>query len=285
MLQTIKKNRIAQLVVIIFLVLTGWWISLQLSHHAADNNWFGVAYGSVALIGAIAGLVISREWGGFKSNIGKAIIFFSLGLFAQEFGQVAYWFYVFVFHSEVPYPSIGDIGFFGSIPLYILGAIQLSKASGLKLSLKSFSSKLQVILIPLILLSVSYMIFLKDYVFDWHSPLTVLLDFGYPLGQAIYISIAILAFLLSRRLLGGLMRPKILLILFALVAQYICDFTFLYQTSHGTWTANGVNDYMYLVSYLIMALAIINFDTLFKKLRGSPTPNPATPVPSENEAA
>jgi hypothetical protein len=267
MLETLKKNRIAQLVVVLFFVLTGWWISLQLSGNAADNNWFGIAYGSVALTGALVGLKISKRWGGLKSYIGRAIAMFSLGLFAQEFGQIAYWFYVFVLKSEVPYPSVGDLGFFGSIPLYIYGVVLLAKASGTRVSLKSLGNKLQAFIIPLLLLVVSYRLFLRGYELDWSHPLTVFLDFGYPFGQAIYISIAILAFLFSRKLLGGLMRSKILLILFALLAQYISDFTFLYQTHNETWQANGINDYMYLVSYLIMALAIMNFGTLFNKLQ------------------
>jgi hypothetical protein len=85
------------------------------------------------------------------------------------------------------------------------------------------------------------------------------LDFGYPFGQAIYISIAILAFLFSRRLLSGLMRPKILLILAALCMQYASDFTFLYQSHHNTWKAGGVNDYMYLIAYFIMTIALLSF--------------------------
>lgn len=277
MFETIKKNRIAQLTLLVFLVLTGWWISLQISRHPEDNNWFGVAYGSVALIGAIAGLFVSKKWGGFKSYIGRAIAMFSLGLFAQEFGQVAYWVYVFVLKSDVPYPSVGDIGFFGSIPLYAYGAVLLGKASGSSLSLKSLSNKLQAFVLPLALLIASYVLFLRGYVFDWGHPLTVFLDFGYPFGQAIYISIAILAFLFSRKLLGGLMRSKILLVLFALVVQYACDFTFLYQTHNQTWHANESNDLMYLVSYLIMVMAILNFDTLFHKIQ---TPSQKSPSPA-----
>jgi hypothetical protein len=267
MLETIKKNKIAQVTLLAFLFLTGWWVYLQITKTGAENNWFGISYGAVALIGAVVGLRVSSRWGGLKSYIGRALAMFALGLFAQEFGQIAYWFYVFILKSDVPYPSIGDIGFFGSIPLYIYGVILLARASGAKFSLRSLSSKLQAFLIPLLLLIVSYRFFLQGYEFDWSHPLTVLLDFGYPFGQAIYISIAILAFLFSRKLLGGLMRSRILWVLFALFAQYISDFTFLYQSHNGTWQAGGINDYMYLISYLIMTLAIMSFGQLFIKLQ------------------
>lgn len=243
---------------------------MQIHPNDAQNQWFGVAYGSVALLGAIAGLTISKKWGGAKSSIGRAILMFSLGLFAQEFGQVAYWVYVFILKTDVPYPSVGDIGFFGSIPLYIYGASLLGRASGVSLSMKNVLNKIQAFIIPLILLTVSYMMFLRGYEFDWSHPLTVFLDFGYPFGQAIYISIALLAFLFSLKLLGGVMRSKILLVLFALFTQYVADFTFLYQTHNETWHAGGINDYMYLFAYLIMAFGIMNFGTLYNRLQSKP---------------
>jgi hypothetical protein len=70
------------------------------------------------------------------------------------------------------------------------------------------------------------------------------------------------------------MRPKILLILFGLLAQYAADFTFLYQNHHGTWKAGGVNDYMYLISYFIMTIALVSFLNL-------PSARSTTPAPEE----
>ncbi len=280
MIDTIKKNKIAQLTTILFIALTGWWISLQFTKSAAQNNWFGIAYGSIALIGALAGFGVSKKWGGLKSYIGCAIAMFSLGLFAQEFGQITYWIYVFILKTDVPYPSIGDIGFFGSIPLYIYGAICLAKASGVSTSMKNLSNKLQAFIIPAILLLLSYWLFLRGYKFDWSNPLTIFLDFGYPLGQAIYISIAILALLFSRKSLGGLMRPKIVLVLMALCVQYAADFLFLYQTNNGTWKAGAISDYPYLLAYMAMVIAILNFGSLYNKLQGST----ATPKKEADDA-
>ena len=37
-------------------------------------------------------------------------------------------------------------------------------------------------------------------------------------------------------------------------------YTFLYQASRGTWEANGLNDYMYLISYVLMSLAVLQFN-------------------------
>ncbi len=109
------------------------------------------------------------------------------------------------------------------------------------------------------LLAYSYWVFLKGYEFDWSAPLKIFLEFGYPLGQAIYVSLAILTLFLTRGVLGGVMKNRVLFVLFALLMQYLADYTFLYQASQETWAAGGINDYMYLASYFIMALALLQF--------------------------
>jgi hypothetical protein len=257
-----NKRSLAYVPPILFLIAyTAWWayIGLRQANNPTIHQDFSGTYGFITLYGIAVGLVASRKWGGHKSLVGRALICFAIGLAFQEFGQIVYYYYANFKNVAVPYPSIGDLGFFGSIPLYIYGAYLLAKTTGSNISLRSHVNKLVAVIIPVILLSTSYALFLKGYVFDWHHPLTVFLDFGYPFGQAIYISIGILAFLFSRKLLGGFMRPKILLILFGLLAQYAADFTFLYQNHHGTWKAGGINDYMYLISYFIMTMALLSF--------------------------
>lgn len=272
MLETIKKEWQAQVAVLLFTLLTIWW---------AINNFiignenigydtffdFGGLYGIMALLGGIWGISISRKWGGTKSIVGKAIIIFSLGLFAQEFGQLSYALHNDILKEPGAYPSLGDIGFFGSVLLYVYGIILLAKASGVKIGLKSFESRIRAIFIPLAMLAVGYFLFLQGYEFDWTNPIKVFLDFGYPMGQAIYISIAFLTYLLSRNILGGIMKGKILFILFALCIQFLSDYTFLYQSSRGTWSVGEINDYMYLVAYFFMTLGLLQLNTVLAKLR------------------
>lgn len=217
-------------------------------------------YFLLPLSGGIVGYRIGTLWGGWSSLMGKAIRFFSLGLLAQVFGQISY--AVFLIYNpgkDVPYPSIGDLGYFGSIPLYIFGLYELSRMSGAGFSLGNIKSKMFCVAIPTIGLFISYMIFLNGMELDFSQPLKLILDFAYPLGQAIYISLALLVLTLSRKYLGGKLKSSILLLLFALALQYVADFIFLYQTSRGIWQLGGINDLMYLVAYYIMSLGIISF--------------------------
>lgn len=261
--------------VFLFSVFTVWWLILRFSPFGLDdlhNQLFAAVYGVVALWGGIVGLLVSKNWGGTKSLMGRAILMFAIGLFLQEFGQLTYSYYIYFQGIEVPYPSIGDIGYFGSIPFYIYGVWLLGKVSGVRYSLKSLPSIIIAVLLPSVLVLVSYVAFLTNYEFDFTLPLLTFLDFGYPLGQAIYISLALVVFVLSKNYLGGTMRTSVLLIIFALIIQYLADFVFLYQAINGLWYAGGFNDYMYLVAYFVMAISLIHLYGDLLRLRGGAAP-------------
>ncbi|MGZ6005035.1 MAG: hypothetical protein ACXWLH_02690 [Candidatus Saccharimonadales bacterium] len=266
---SLLKNKLQVLVSLIFLGYIIWWISFQrvVNNQGLSVQRFGYIYGSMALIGAIIGFVASIKWGGFKSVVGKALMFFSFGLLAQEAGQLILAYYIYVSKIQIPYPSLGDIAYFGSTLFYLCGGIFLAKAVGVKFSLKSNRAKLVAFLIPALLLGASYWVFLHNHQYDTSHPLTVFLDFGYPFGDALYISMGIIAFLLSRKMLGGIMRAGILILIFALIAQYIADWTFLYQSSRGTYLSGKYDDLFYLIAYFITTTAVIKFHSTYNGLR------------------
>jgi len=272
MLKTIQKEWQAKVAVLIFAIFLVWWSILQIvgvKNLPLAADIFTVTYGIMALWGGLCGLYIAKKWGGIKSLMGKTIIMFSLGLLAQEFGQLAYTYYIYVQHIDIPYPSLGDLGYFGSIFFYLYGTYLLARTSGVKISLKNLSNKFQAIIVPIFMLGYSYMLFLRNYNFDWSKPLTIFLDFGYPLGQSLYISLALLTFLLTRKILGGIMRDKIIFILIALLFQYLADFNFLFQNSRGTWTYSEYGDYLYFIAYFIMAIALLQLTTAIKQINSN----------------
>jgi hypothetical protein len=267
MLSTLQKEVSAKIAVFFFLVFTIFWLALFF--FPEDSFWhavFGSTYGVLAAIGGFVGLGIAEKWGGYRSILGRSVLMFSIGLILQTFGQVAYTIYIYLLQIELPYPSIGDIGYFGSIPCYIYGVALLARASGVRLSLHKFVEQVFALVFPLLMLIFSYVMFLQEYVFDWSNPLAIFLDFGYPFGQAIYVSLALLTYLLSRKTLGGIMRSKILFILFALVVQYFADFSFLFLVSRNLWFVGGINDYIYLVAYFLKTIALIQLKTVSDNL-------------------
>ena len=268
MLDTIKKEWTAKIALIFFGLVSIWWNILFLSgvKETFQNYLFGATYGLICIWGGVLGLIIASKWGGFSSTIGRALIILSLGLLTQEFGQLVFSYYNIFLHIEIPYPSLADIGFFGTIPFYIVGMLLLAKAAGAKFSLNTFINQLQALLIPVAMLIFSFTLFLNNYHIDFTQPLKTFLDFGYPLGEALYVSIAILTYSLSRKFLGGLMRTKILFFIVAFIIEYIADFNFLWQNNQGTWVNGGYGDYLYFLSYFIMALSIIQMKTVLERL-------------------
>lgn len=256
-LELITKDRVVQVVLALFVLLLIWWVYILQAGNETGNLLWAASYQIIALLGGVWGVRIAQDWGSRKSIMGRSITAFAVGLLLQTFGQSVFSFYNLFLQVEIPYPSISDIGFFGSIPFYIYGILLLAKASGVTISLQSYGRKIQAIIIPLILLGLSYYFFLGAYEYDGNGLLKAFLDFGYPLGQAIYVAIAILTYILSKKVLGGIMRGRILFILLALIAQYIADSNFLYQAINLTWVNGGYGDVLYMIAYLLMALGLL----------------------------
>src|SRR3989344_5276714 len=148
--------------------------------------------------------------------------------------------------------------FYEALPfLNIAGMFYFARAAGAQFSLRSAKNWPIAILIPLGLLIGSYFFFLQGYELNWDNPLTVILDFGIQLGEALILSAAILTFLLSRKYLGGIMRDKIWFVSVAFLIQYLTDFSFLYMNSKGLYVNGGVVDLFYMTSFLFMSFALI----------------------------
>lgn len=250
-----------------FLMLSFWWYSIY--HRGLiegyENNTFTLIYPLLALFGGAYGAFMARRWGGFSSYFGKSLAYFSCGLLAQFFGQASYAYLIYIAGAD-PYPSFGDIGYFGSIIFYLAGIFYMSKVVGVKISLGSVWSKLFALGLPIIMLIGSYLLFLRGYSFDSDISVKTLLDFGYPIGQAIYVSAALLVLALSGGILGGIMRGAVWFLVVALITQYIADSMFLYQNNNGAWYVGGLNDYLYLVSYFIMTMSLVYIGHTFDNL-------------------
>lgn len=255
--------------VLLFLVITLWfaYIHIYINSDFNARQLWGASYQIIALFGGVAGFFVAKKWGGYKSLIGKSIVFLSFSLLFQSFGQSVSSYYTFIEKINLPYPSIGDIGFFGSAICYIISAWLLMKASGLRFSLKSIKGKSLAIVVPICLIAFSYFFFLRTYQFDWSQPIKVFLDFGYPLGDTLYVSLAVIAFIVCHNFLGGLMKRPIKFLICALLFQFIADFAFLYQNQFGAWNVAGWNDYLFCFSYFLMTISILDFDRAYNQIK------------------
>lgn len=256
-------------ILLVYLLLLIFWAFINYSEIYDSVNYkhlFGLLYTSIALMGAINGLVsIQKKWGGWRSAIGRGVIFLSLGLLGQFFGQLIWSYYVVVKNIDIPYPSLADVAYFSIIPFYSIAVFNFAKATGAKMKLRTVLGKIETILIPAALVILTYLILLKGNDFNLNEPIKLFLDFGYPGLETIAISFAILAYRLSRGILGGVIKNKIILVVGALIFQYITDFLFLYLVEIDLYSNAGFIDLMYTTSTTLMAIAITYFGVIDPK--------------------
>ncbi|MDB5185681.1 MAG: hypothetical protein JWL85_204, partial [Candidatus Saccharibacteria bacterium] len=152
-----------------------WWLYIAVfqrhvdPYNAVGNQSFSSTYGLMSLFGGLIGISASTSWGGHKSLIGRSLLFFSIGLLAQEFGQLAYSFYLYALQVKIPYPSVGDVGYLSSALFYIYASYLLLQANGARFSLKDRNKRIISVVLPLVLLGASYTFFLRDYQFDFST--------------------------------------------------------------------------------------------------------------------
>lgn len=259
--KTIFKHHLTIPLLLLYVFIVIWWLRINFAvHNSSEVYLFGTLYSLIALIGAGEGFRVARKWGGWSSALGKSMSFFSLGLFGLWFGQFVWSYYNVIAKVEVPYPSIADLGFASIIPFYAVGVIYLGQATGTKFVRRSTEGVISIIVIPLVILSIVYFVFLKNFAIDMQAPLRSFLDFFYPFGEGITISLAAIVFLLSYNILGGKMRKRILYVLFALVFHFITEYTFLYRAAHELYYNGGIVDLMYATSFFIMSIGLISFN-------------------------
>lgn len=266
-----KIKGIFGLTVGFFLLYVLFWILLNYTQLLPESahDYYTDSYGLSALLGSLIGFTVSKQWGGYKSYFGLAVLMLSLGLCMQFLGQASYAIYHYVFHVENPYPSFGEIFYFGSIPVYIFGILKLARAVGASRGLTSWANKLALLLIPLGLFGFVYVTFLKGYEIYDPSKIVIFLDFGYPIGQSIYVAVAVLTLLFARLNLGGKLRTPVLVLLGAFVVQYFADLVYSIRTVNETWTPAGISDLFYLISYFFMGVALYLIGVATNKLNNS----------------
>lgn len=262
-------NKKLLIVTFVFLGYVIWWSLLQLVFPDSElsRGYYADSYGVLALISGVMGLIVARKYGSFKSRVGTGVSLFSLGLLSQFLGQLSYSILYYAYGIENAYPAFGEIFYLATIPFYALGVINIALASGMSLEKSRPWKKIFSVLFPLLMVITSYVLFLRNYDATDLPGTIVLLDFIYPLGQSVFLSLALLTFIMTFKTLGGLMKKKVLLILLSLVFQYVADSTFIYEVQADIWQPAGFSDILFLFSYFIMGWALLQFDTIIEDLK------------------
>lgn len=262
-----KINTYQKIAIITYLSVLIMWFYIQLTNTVAQNiNYiFSFIFGLIPFIGGMLGMYIARGWGGLKSVVGRAIFFFSLGLFLWGFGENIWSYYNFFRSEPAPYPSLADIGFAPSIFFWIIGMAYLAKASGaIQVFKKSSWAKLFVLIAPILLLAISYYMLVNVarggvLVPEGESALKVILDIAYPLGDFLALTLALIVTTLTSKYLGGYYKVPITSMFIGLALMYFGDFSFSYTTTIGTFYNGNWGDLLLATGTFMMTFGIIGF--------------------------
>lgn len=251
-----------------FVALLLWWLvgALFDVRDTPFNNGFAFAYGVMPIMGGILGYLEARKWGLTKSALGKALLFLSAGLITWGIGETIYSYYNFFLGVEVPYPSWADASFILSWPLWSMGVFFLSQATGAKFGLKSLTGQLQLVLIPIIAIAISYYLLIivarggtLDLSLDG-GLLKVFFDLAYPIWDVVIITMALVIYGLSFRYLGGFFKWPVLITLLGFAINYLADFGFSYTTTVGTHYNGSWVDLLFTASMFTLSFGINSFN-------------------------
>lgn len=238
--------------------------------NSSGNNLYGVLFlGFIPVLGGINGLFIAKRWGSFKSAVGRAVIYLSLGLIAWGLGTYIYsGIYNLILQIEVPYPSFADIGYVLALPLWAMGIIQLSRATGAKYGLQSSRGKIALLVVPFLVIVASYYLLIiiartGSFTSGDTAILKIILDLTYPLGDIVILTLATLIYGLSYDYFGGIFKKAIYLILIGFVLMYFADFAFSYTTTLGTWSQGDWNDLLFATAMLSLSCGVALLDPKF----------------------
>jgi hypothetical protein len=253
------------LTIAVYELVLAWWIAMRYLYTPSSTQtyYFNFVYGLLALIGVAASVMIAfKVWGGWKSMMGRMLIFIGVGLFMEWLG-ICVWLYYNLRGIAAPYPSVADVGYFGLVPMYVMASVLLARATGVRFGLKGIQAKLLSAALPLVALTLAFALFIRKIGFSEENPLKLFFDLAYPIGEIIPVTVAVLVLVLATRMLrGGVMRGRVVFLVAAFFAQFVAEYVFLYQAGAGTYVNAGTADLLYATSYLTMCISIFSYSRI-----------------------
>lgn len=258
----------AKVVIALYLVMLVWWFIIFLIgvKDTTTNYLYGLLLGVLPLGSGLLGFSAARRWGFLSSSLGRAVFFLSLGIIMWGIGTIIFAYYNLVLQVEVPYPSLADVAYIISWPLWGWGMINLSKATGAKYGLRFSKGKLYLFLVPIAVIIFSYYLLVVVarggwFDFDGASFLKMILDIAYPVGDVVILTLATLIYGLSYVYLGGKYKKAIYIILAGFVVNYLADFAFSYTTTMETFYVGGWVDLLFTITMLLLSLGVNMLDS------------------------
>jgi hypothetical protein len=198
----------------------------------------------------VSSLSCSRRYGfGFRRGFEAVWSLFTVGTAIWVLAEATWAFYYFVLRIEVPYPSVADIFYIGGYFPVIAGLVGYLEMFRVGLSRRRLAYALVAIAAALALaLSFVLPIELSQNL----STLNVLTDMIYPVLDLVLVSLTVLSLAIF---FGGTIARWWMILGVGTILYVIGDEFFLYQVAQGSYYNGSVDDLIFLLGYLTLALA------------------------------
>lgn len=256
------------LLLIVYIASIIWFLTLDRNADevALSNYLYTLLEGIIPIWGGMYGLFLAKKWGGFSSIIGKSQSFISIGLLSWGIGSlifVAY--YNLIMNVEVPYPSFADVAYILSWPLWGLGMVYLSRATGVKTALHNTTSRYWIIVVPALIVGFSYYLLVHvargGVISSSDDFIKVFFDLAYPIGDVVILTLATIIYGLSFKYFAGKYRWAIYFLLAGFFVNYFADFSFSYQTTLGTFVPGGLSDFLFVTAMFAISFGVNALDS------------------------
>jgi len=244
---------------IIGVICWGWLNATDQVNAVSNYVWSIIILGIFPVLGGIFGIVLSRKWGFLRAALGRAIFFLSCGVIAWGIGSLIWGYYNLFLEVEVPYPSLGDLGYLLSYPFYALGLINLGRGMGVGYKLRTNRGKIlfvSIVVVSLIINAGFVVIARGGLDFAGYGIVKIFFDILYPLGDALIVTAVGLLYGLSYKVFGGRFKWPINLLFFGQFLLYLGDFLFSYTTTRGTYYVGDWNDLIFVNALFLITLSV-----------------------------
>ena len=152
--------------------------------------------------------------------------------------------------TEVPYPSLADVGYIGLIPFANYGLFLLLKSVKVRLDAKTI---VKVLIPPVLLFVAIFPLFIYGKLAEDVELLTKTLNVVYPLGDVIFLSLALVILSLTY---GSVLFRSLGIISLGFIIQAMADFSFSYTTSTGAYYTGCWVDILFALAFFTVGFGM-----------------------------
>ncbi len=251
----VVKSRFVHCLSALYMFVVAWFVFMKLNGigDIVNLSIWTLTYGILAF-SSVAYSTLRKP----NSHHSEASRYFAYGLMGQGIGLVI-WVAYNLTGTEVPYPSLADLGYASLIPCYILASLYFIGSPKADDALQ-FLRRKDVLLftIPIGILLGGYMYYAA---FAGQSVLirqiTSILNILYPLGEMAPVMIVLYGYIKQKLTMQTSEKMIILFLIAALIFQFVTDYTFVIRSQLGLYGNGDIVDPMYATAYFMMSIALV----------------------------